>query len=135
MILIRKNKFINYKFMRWLLNIIKMNCIKNINTMILKDRENKINELLAFNEPINLTLAIKLILRNLIIREFRDCFIITINESIKYPKTNIKLIDIYRILTYGTLEIKPYNFMHNVLLDIKENIKSYVAKYKAFMFL
>ena len=117
--------------MNWLLFYIRQNCLKNLNVRILKDRENKINELLVFGEEINLTKALRLILLNLKVRNFKDCYIITLNNFIYYPGTKIRLIDIYRVITYGTLDIKPYPFIYNTLLEIKDNIKYYVKIYKS----
>ena len=124
MIIIKKNKFITFRFIR-------QNCLKNLNVIILKDRENKINELSVFGEEINLTKALRLILLNLKVRNFKDCYIITLNNFICYPGTKIRLIDIYRVITYGTLDIKPYPFIYNTLLEIKDNIKYYVKMYKS----
>lgn len=131
MIIIKKNKFITFRFMNWLLFYIRQNCLKNLNVIILKDRENKINELSVFGEEINLTKALRLILLNLKVRNFKDCYIITLNNFIFYPGTKIRLIDIYRVVTYGTLDIKPYPFIYNTLLEIKDNIKYYVKMYKS----
>ena len=130
MIIIKKNKFITFRFMNWLLFYIRQNCIKNLNLRTLKDRESKINELLVFGEEINLTKALRLILLNLKVIDFKDCYIITLNNFIFYPGTQIRLIDIYKVITYGTLDIKPYNFIYDTLLDIKDNIKYYVKMYK-----
>lgn len=129
MIIIEKSKFITIGFMRWLLKKIKQNIILNLDLNMLKARQLAINESMIFGVEIDLARAVKYIIQSLYIEDYKDNFSITINDNIRYPGTDIKLIDIYKVLTYGTLDIQPYSFIYKVLLDIKFNIKEYIKQY------
>lgn len=54
---------------------------------------------------------------------------IQINESILYPGTDYKLIDLCKLLNYGNLEFEGYPIFSTVFDFISDNIKKYESMF------
>lgn len=69
---------------------------------------------------------------NLIVKDFKDNKIITINDDAMFGKYNLK--QLCKFINNGNMEIKGYDIFTQVFSLIKRNIKVYHLLYKGSLF-
>lgn len=69
---------------------------------------------------------------NLIVKDFKDNKIITINDDAMFGKYNLK--QLCKFINNGNMEIKGYDIFTQVFFLIKRNIKVYHLLYKGSLF-
>lgn len=84
-----------------------------------------------FNENLSFFKIIQSALNNLIMIKTKDGYCIQINPNIKFLNTEIKLIDLVNIGTYGTLNVKGYPIILDAFNDIINNLDYYERYYEA----
>lgn len=59
---------------------------------------------------------------NLIKRKFSKYYMIEIDPNIYIKDTNIKLVDIIKLINYGSLTLQPYPIYSNIMEEIAEDL-------------
>lgn len=121
------NKYVTKGFISFLKKRIQMHAhsIVNIPKLKIYDEYFKI----IYNEEISSIRLFKISLSHL---DYKIDDIITtiyIDPNIKYPGTQIKIIDLCRIMNYGALNIPPYPIFTNISDYFTNNIKTYANKF------
>lgn len=71
---------------------------------------------------------IMLAMSNLQHKRYEDNTHIFINPNITYPETNIRIVDLCKIINFGTLSIEGYPIFTMTFDHFSRNIKKYVEK-------
>ena len=130
-LVIVKNKYYSYSFVKWLTNVVRMEVMSNLNLDLLPRYEQEIYSL--FNVNVNYVDVIKQALNNLQILDSNNKYIVQINSNIKYKNTNLCLNTLVNLLDYGTLQIKGSYLFSNVFNNVSNNMDSYYDRYNPFL--
>lgn len=130
-LVIVKNKYYSYSFVKWLTNVIRMEVMSNLRLDLLPRYEQEIYSL--FNVNVNYVDVIKQALNNLQILDSNNKYIVQINSNIKYKNTNLCLNTLVNLLNYGTLQIKGSYLFSNVFNNVSNNMDSYYDRYNPFL--
>ena len=74
--------------------------------------------------------VVKLSLINLKYTHFPSYATLSINDKIFYPSTNIRLIELCKIINYGNLSVEAYPIIIDTFRHFSTHIKQYVSKYE-----
>ena len=66
---------------------------------------------------------------NLIFTKYKDRYIIEINPSVTVPKTNIKIVSLVKLITYGTVDVPGYRLLEDVRKYYVDNIETLYNRY------
>ena len=130
-LVIVKNKYYSYSFVKWLTNVVRMEVMSNLSLDLLPRYEQEIYNL--FNVNVNYVDVIKQALNNLQILDSNNKYIVQINSNIKYKDTNLCLNTLVNLLDYGTLQIKGSHLFSNVFNNVSNNMDSYYDRYNPFL--
>lgn len=130
-LVIIKNKYYSYSFVKWLTNVVRMEVMSNLRLDLLPRYEQEIYNL--FNVNVNYVDVIKQALNNLQILDSNNKYIVQINSNIKYKNTNLCLNTLVNVLDYGTLQIKGSYLFSNVFNNVSNNMDSYYDRYNPFL--
>lgn len=130
-LVIVKNKYYSYSFVKWLTNVVRMEVMSNLSLDLLPRYEQEIYSL--FNVNVNYVDVIKQALNNLQILDSNNKYIVQINSNIKYKNTNLCLNTLVNLLDYGTLQIKGSYLFSNVFNNVSNNMHSYYDRYNPFL--
>lgn len=130
-LVIVKNKYYSYSFVKWLTNVVRMEVMSNLRLDLLPRYEQEIYSL--FNVNVNYVDVIKQALNNLQILDSNNKYIVQINSNIKYKNTNLCLNTLVNLLDYGTLQIKGSHLFSNVFNNVSNNVDSYYDRYNPFL--
>ena len=130
-LVIVKNKYYSYSFVKWLTNVVRMEVMSNLRLDLLPRYEQEIYSL--FNVNVNYVDVIKQALNNLQILDSNNKYIVQINSNIKYKNTNLCLNTLVNLLNYGTLQIKGSYLFSNVFNNVSNNMDSYYDRYNPFL--
>lgn len=129
-LLIQKNGVYTKGFVKWLLDVIRMELASNINLKKLRALNVYINELLADREDlplkdINLNTALLVGIKHIHFTQTEKYFCIEINPKTFYPGTKYRVYKFCEFINYGNLDIAGCNVFTNVFSNIAENIVTY----------
>jgi hypothetical protein len=79
---------------------------------------------------VNAPTILKLTILNLKIIKYPTHTILTLNDTMFYPNTKVRLIDLCKLLNYGNLSVKPYAILSDTFIHFNVNMKSYINKYE-----
>lgn len=68
-------------------------------------------------------------LSNLVCSDYGDKAIISIDDKICYPNTNVKILDLCRLINYGSADLKPYPIFTLTFNHFNSNIEKYSERY------
>ena len=74
--------------------------------------------------------VIRLSLTNLTYTHFPSYAILSVNDKVLYPGTNIRLVDLCKIINYGNLSVEAYPIVTDTFRHFSTHIKQYVNKYE-----
>lgn len=129
-LLIEKNDRYNKKFITWLINILQMEIMSNLNMKKLQHLDNYIDEWLKNHEEvkldnINLNTAMIVGVRNLTFYQTGQYFCIWINPKVFYPGTKLRVYKFCEFINYGNLDINGCNIFTNVFSNVAQNLSTY----------
>lgn len=84
------------------------------------------------DKNINLEDVFYFSLNCLTVKKYDSKLEIVFNESIKIPQTNIKLIDVIRLINFGNIIVAPYPIYTNMFNYFNKNINVYYDRYIMF---
>lgn len=133
-LLVEKNGTYKRGFIRWLLKILQMELLSNINLKRLKLLNTYINEkLLESNivkfKNINLNTVMLLASRNLMFYETKNYYCIQVNQKLFVPGTKIRLYKLCEFINYGNLDVEGCNTFTTVFANVAQNINDYYRLY------
>jgi hypothetical protein len=123
-IFIEKNLNVSPTFMNWLLVELKNEILANTDPVKLKILNANVQDIFGVN--ININEAFLFIIKNLKVHELDTGYVISIYKNIKF--NGIPIENLYRYITFGTLNIQGYPIISDILNTI--NIKKYLLKYR-----
>jgi len=130
MILVVDNKYINKGFILFLKRRILFRLVQSINIKKLSMYDEYFNDAFKDEEIDDVIISTKKVIllagKNLCSDRFDTETHIYINPNINYPNTNIKLIDLCKIINYGTLSIEPYPIFSDCFNHFHKGIKRYI---------
>ena len=130
MTIVVENKYINQGF----IDFLKKKPLGYMSTIIDTKKLYKYDELfqseefleLSDNTVISSRKVIVLGMTNLIHKRYETTTHIFINPNINYPGTNLRLVDLCKIINYGTLSIDAYPIFTETFDYIQRNIGKYI---------
>lgn len=132
LIITNKNKYDN-NFFNWIIKLIQFKLIFNTNYSKLKNLEQYINTNVQYKtiykNYISMKDVIAIASSNYIYYTYNNSIVICINPNIVIHNTNAKLIDVCKLINYGTLDIKGYPIFSQIVFDIKSNLDNYYEQY------
>lgn len=66
---------------------------------------------------------------NVVMLRFGDNITIKIDEKVRLPNTNIKLIDLCKLINNGNLKLQAYPIFTEIFDEAKKNIEKYYIEY------
>lgn len=72
----------------------------------------------------------KLSILNLKVVHYPTYATITVDDTIMYPNTHIRLIDLCKLMNYGNLSVEAYPIISDTFRHFSTHIKDYVNKYR-----
>lgn len=133
MTIVVKNKHINRGFVSFIKKKLLGYLTTIIDTKKLQsyDEYFKSEEFLKLSNQtiINSQKVILLGMTNLIHKRYETTTHVFINPNINYPETSLKLVDLCKIINYGTLSIDAYPIFTNTFNHIQRNIGKYIDFY------
>lgn len=129
-LLIQKNGTYNKQFIKWLIKILQMELMSNINLKKIQRLNNYVNDVLSDQEEVkvksvNLSTAIVVGVRHLSFYESDGYFCIQINPKTFYPGTKLRVYKFCEFINYGNLDIAGCNLFTNVFSNVAENLPNY----------
>ena len=133
MTLVVENKNITESFIPYL----KTRMLRHICLIMDEDKLNRFDEYFQSKELMignkNLDIidsknVIMLAMTNLQHKKYEENTHIFINPNITYPGTSIKIVDLCKIINFGTLSIEGYPIFTMTFDHFSRNIKKYVEK-------
>ena len=129
-LVIKKSKYVDKRFIQWLLPHIKYQLIKRLDNKHIAVFNYYLNKEDEFaNKKINIKKILLLAIRTLRFYEYTDLFIICINEDLVVPEYDVTLGTLCRFLNYGNLNIKGYPIFTEAFNAVKINLKTYYKQY------
>lgn len=133
MTIVVENKHINKGFIPFLKNKLLgyLSTILDIKKLQKYDELFKSEEFLkeSDNTIVNAKKVILMGMTNLIHKRYETTTHIFINPNINYPGTNLKLVDLCKIINYGTLSIDAYPLFTQTFSYVQSNIGRYIDRY------
>ena len=123
-IIINKNKDITDTFLRWLLKELKNEIVATMDIDKLESLTNHTEEI--FGVRIDVNEAILVILKNIKIQKLENYYVLNIANNVKF--NGIPIINLYNYINFGTLQVRGYPFISNILSNL--NINKYLLKYR-----
>lgn len=128
---IENNKYISYPFV----NYVKSELSKLIKSSINKSQTKNLD--LYFSKlfedksvKYNTRQLIEMGANNLVIVPFPQYYLIEINNNIKIPLTDYKLIDVCKLINDGNVELKGISIFDNCILFMTNNIDFFYHKWR-----
>lgn len=123
-----ENKDINRDFLRKLKTKFRIIIMSLLNVQQIKRISLEISELLDIE--FNYIKLLELVIRNTTLLALDDKLFFIISNVKKYPDTDYKIVDLLRIAEYGTLTIRPYPVIRKSISIIKDDLDTYIKRYK-----
>ena len=120
---------INYNFAEYLIREIQTWLYINLDQTKLISAQCFIN---LIDEKVNLKDVFYFSLNCLVIKKYDNRLEIVFNESIKVPQTNLKLINILKLINYGNTIVTPYPIYTNMFNYFEKNIETCYNRYIMF---
>ena len=121
------NKYITKGFISFLIRRIQMYTYSILNISKLRIYDEYFKSI--YNVEISSIRVFKISTSNLKYKRNDTTTTIYINPDITYPGTQIKIIDLCRIINYGALNIPPYPIFTDISNQFTNNIKTYASKF------
>ena len=133
MTIVVDNKYINQGFISFIKKRILgyMSVILNINKLQRYDELFQSEEFLILSNKTSISSrkVVLMAMTNLIHKRYETNTHIFINPNINYPGTNMKIVDLCKIINYGTLSIDAYPIFTETFNHIQQNIGKYIDIY------
>ena len=133
MTLVVKNKYINKGFITFIKKKLfgYLTTILDIKKLHKYDEYFKSEDFLKISNNIIISSkkVIVLSMNNLIHKRYETTTHIFINPNINYPGTNMKLVDLCKVINYGTMSIDAYPIYTETFDYINKNIGKYIDRY------
>ena len=120
---------ISYNFAEYLIREIQTWLYINLDQTKLISAQCFIN---LIDERVNLKDVFYFSLNCLVIKKYDNRLEIVFNESIKVPQTNLKLINILKLINYGNTIVTPYPIYTNMFNYFEKNIETCYNRYIMF---
>ena len=78
---------------------------------------------------ISITEVCQIAFQNIIVLRFGNNITIKINEKVLLPNTNVKLIELCKLINNGNLDLKAYPIFTEIFNDVKDNLEKYYSEY------
>lgn len=121
-------------FVNWLIEYTKTYIISSLDEQKLKRIDSYIKENKVFQSIFKKTIsskdAIFIALNNLKFTEYPNRFVISINPNSVIPGTQIKVLNVSKLINFGTLSILGYPIFVKNFKYIEDNLETLYEKYE-----
>lgn len=133
-LLVQKNTTFTKNFVKWLIKILQMELMSNVNIKKVNSLNLYINEVLSQRKDIkldsvNLNTALVVGVKHLTFYETDGYFCIHINPKTFYPGTKFRVYKFCEFINYGNLDIPGCNVFTNVFSNVADNLQTYYNIY------
>lgn len=130
-LIIECDKNITSSFIRWLIKLIKIQILSNINNKRLVTFNSYINTRNVFqcSYPVNVKKILLQMVNSMYYVRVGKYYVITFNPSIPLLNTRFKMVDVINFVTYGNTEIRGVPIISDVFTGIERNIEKYYKLY------